>query len=179
MTRTCPRCKKEKPTKDFPKDKTRKSGLGSWCSNCKNLSCRIYYYTGGKIKSRLRNKKWRKTPPGKLLQRRARLKKRYGLNIAQYNELLKKQRGLCALCGLLERTRQKGQLRALAVDHNHETGVVRGLLCQRCNIALGHIEKNIELLPKIVKYLTGLPHVSESRQSIINVASAALKRKQK
>jgi hypothetical protein len=66
--------------------------------------------------------------------RRSRFKRRYGLTVAEYQELWDRQSGLCALCGKPERRHW------LAVDHNHQTGQVRGLLCTRCNVGLGWVD---------------------------------------
>ena len=63
--------------------------------------------------------------------------KRYGINITpkEYLKLLKKQNGVCAICGKTNKSKKD-----LAVDHNHETGKVRGLLCTWCNTHIEVIE---------------------------------------
>lgn len=65
-------------------------------------------------------------------KRKHNLKTRYGLTEADYDEMLEKQRGLCALCG--------DEMKRPVVDHCHETGKVRGILCHPCNIKLPAIE---------------------------------------
>ena len=68
---------------------------------------------------------------------------RYGLTPAGYDALLEEQHGGCALCGATDSGRNKdGSPRRLNVDHNHETGAVRGLLCRHCNILVGYLEKS-------------------------------------
>jgi hypothetical protein len=59
------------------------------------------------------------------------------------------QYGKCAICGKDESSFK----RKLAVDHNHKTGIVRGLLCFKCNKGLGHFDEKPELFLKIIKYL--------------------------
>lgn len=71
----------------------------------------------------------------------------YGITIEDFNSLLKKQSGVCAICG----KGPKGKSR-LCVDHDHETGKVRGLLCYRCNMAIGALS-SIYLLEKAKEYL--------------------------
>jgi hypothetical protein len=67
------------------------------------------------------------------------IKRKYGITADQYNQMLEKQKGVCALC-------EKPQTRIrLAVDHDHRTGKVRGLLCNWCNRHLGVIEKRMNL----------------------------------
>jgi hypothetical protein len=75
--------------------------------------------------------------------------KRYGLSEFAYAEMLLKQNGVCALCGGLP----KGKKRDLEVDHDHETGKVRALLCCACNVLLGRVEKSPQLIENMVAYL--------------------------
>jgi hypothetical protein len=78
-------------------------------------------------------------------QRDTYLREKYGITLEQYNELLDEQRGKCALC------RKPPRKRFLAVDHDHETGAVRGLLCTPCNTTMGFIDK--VGIGAIVRYL--------------------------
>jgi Recombination endonuclease VII len=71
-------------------------------------------------------------------QRKAQLKHHYGLTEAQFYEMVAAQAGLCALC----RDPFTAQPR---VDHDHATGLIRGLLCDRCNVGLGWFEKMVKL----------------------------------
>lgn len=84
---------------------------------------------------------------------RAKLRK-YGLTPEQYDERIKVQKGLCAICNRPERALGKfGKVKELAVDHCHTSERVRGLLCQNCNIALGGFEDNPNLLRNAIAYL--------------------------
>lgn len=76
---------------------------------------------------------------------------RYGVTLAQYNAMLEKQGGGCAICGAV--TNKNGK--ALFVDHCHDTGKVRGILCYRCNTGLGSFKDNAVLVAKAVSYLNG------------------------
>jgi hypothetical protein len=81
-------------------------------------------------------------------------KRQYLLDAKGYADLFRKQNGLCAICGRPERFVLKdGGLRALSVDHNHETGQIRGLLCHACNVALGLLQDDPEVLSRAVTYL--------------------------
>lgn len=82
---------------------------------------------------------------------------RYGITVAQYEAMAKKQKNLCAICLEPESVKRKGRVRRLAVDHNAETGEVRGLLCGRCNLAIGALEHDVDLLKRSVAYLTNPP----------------------
>ena len=79
----------------------------------------------------------------------------YGLTPEAYAELLEAQERRCAICGAEAgwRHRQSGKLKKLAVDHCHETGRVRGLLCDRCNTAIGKLNHDPALLRKAIDYL--------------------------
>ena len=65
------------------------------------------------------------------------------------------QEGRCGCCG----THQSEQKRSMAVDHCHETGDVRGLLCGSCNLALGKLGDNLDGVLNLVNYLEGGDHV--------------------
>jgi hypothetical protein len=83
------------------------------------------------------------------------LKRDYGLSLEAYSSMLVKQNGLCAICGTpngSERSNNNGR-KVLAVDHDHKTGVVRGLLCSLCNQALGLLLEDPELFRKAAEYL--------------------------
>ena len=81
----------------------------------------------------------------KPLRRAYDLQRLYGLTVEQFEKLVFSQHHLCALCG--------EQAPRLVVDHCHVTGRVRGLLCDRCNRALGHFKDQIELIEKALLYL--------------------------
>ncbi len=70
--------------------------------------------------------------------------KKWGLSETDYQNMVDSQDNLCAICGQVER-----QNKALAVDHDHDTGEIRGLLCSYCNVRLGWFEKHEE---KILNY---------------------------
>ena len=92
-----------------------------------------------------------------------RLRKLFGISLVEYRLMHEAQNGVCAICGKPE-TRQcgKGKPNGLAVDHDHETGIVRGLLCGNCNMGLGLLGDGPELLRKALAYLT-TPSTNPSR----------------
>ena len=121
------------------------------------------YYKQNKEKYATKSKAWREANPEKAKLNRKKYyeahkeqemlystqynhMKRIGCSPEHYNLLLQKQNGLCAICGSNCR-------RALAADHNHITGEIRGLLCNNCNRGLGHFKDNPELLYNAMKYL--------------------------
>lgn len=85
--------------------------------------------------------------------RDAQLRTLYGISLDEYEEMLLSQRGLCKICELPERHMKRGKVCALSVDHDHKTGVVRGLLCNNCNRALGLFGENASVLESARRYL--------------------------
>jgi hypothetical protein len=77
-----------------------------------------------------------------------RLKRDYGITPEQYEEMLVHQNGVCAICGNPDK-----HGRNLAVDHSHETGKVRGLLCTHCNTGIGVLGDTADHLRAALKYL--------------------------
>ena len=72
----------------------------------------------------------------------------YGITFDDYEAMLKAQNGLCAICG-----GQCSVKKRLSVDHDHTTGAVRGLLCIKCNCAIGYLKDSTDLARKALEYL--------------------------
>jgi hypothetical protein len=97
-------------------------------------------------------RRWRENNSDKhfAAQRESHLRLAFGITTKEYDELLKKQNGKCALCG----GDQNPTYKFFDVDHVHdESKKVRGLLCRKCNVGLGTFENNLEWLKKALNYL--------------------------
>lgn len=81
------------------------------------------------------------------------LKRNFGIDLADYQRMFVEQGGVCAVCSRPETEKRQGKTKWLAVDHNHETGEVRGLLCTRCNKAIGEMRDDPNLLRNAATYL--------------------------
>lgn len=90
---------------------------------------------------------WRKMQPEKALN--SELKRRFGITYENYQQRLRQQAGVCAICKKTE----VSKVGRLAVDHNHRTGKIRALLCSNCNRGLGCFKDSSELLQAAVIYL--------------------------
>jgi hypothetical protein len=89
------------------------------------------------------------------MNRHLKLKREFGLTLAEYDILLENQKGVCAICGMAETRQVRHQkIYHLAVDHDHATGKLRGLLCSRCNKLLGALNDDIGICKAIIAYLT-------------------------
>lgn len=88
---------------------------------------------------------WTKRNPDKI--KNTYLLREYGISLEEYNILYDEQNGLCAIC-------EREQLgKSLAVDHCHNSGEIRGLLCEDCNRALGMFRDDTNVLYRAIKYL--------------------------
>lgn len=85
---------------------------------------------------------------GRLENLESKLKKNYNLTLDGYNDLIVKQKGVCAIC-----FNQCTSGKSLSVDHNHDTGKIRGLLCNRCNRGIGLMRDDAIILESAIKYL--------------------------
>lgn len=98
-------------------------------------------------RSRENSKKYQKEHPEQLLKWQL---KKYRLTLQDHEKLLKRSNDRCEICG--SKTSTKGKSR-LSIDHDHDTGKVRGLLCNSCNLGIGHLRHNSNLLLKAIEYL--------------------------
>ncbi len=80
------------------------------------------------------------------------LKRYYGLSFEEYQTLHDLQKGLCAICEKPETSKQGEKTKWLSVDHCHDTGNIRGLLCSKCNSGLGYFDDRLDLIEKAVTY---------------------------
>ncbi len=149
----CPHCEEIKPTDEFYR---RKDGyLSSWCKICNRYWAKRWYKAHPGESAR-RSKEWREKNPERYAATKGRrrehdrlleIKRRYGLEPEEYKLLLDKQKGVCATCGSEFKRREP------VVDHCHETGDVRGLLCRRCNSVLGYVQDDLGLLEGLRRYV--------------------------
>jgi nitrate/TMAO reductase-like tetraheme cytochrome c subunit len=80
---------------------------------------------------------------------------RYGLSKESYLQMVDKQGNKCAICNEEESsTYRKVKIKKLSVDHCHNTGEVRGLLCSSCNRGIGYLRDNVDLLKNAINYLS-------------------------
>lgn len=99
------------------------------------------------------------------------IQKTYGLTTAEYQEIYKYQGGKCAIC-----QRATGATRRLAVDHDHATGAVRMLACQRCNRMLGHLRDDPEAFERAAECLRNPPaDLALGRRHYVPIGGAPVK----
>lgn len=142
-TKECTKCGQVKSRSEFSKNREGKHGpvLRPHCKACSSAQAYRWFLDNRERAARNR--------------RRWNWSKFYGLSEAQYWDLLQLQAGVCAVCRQDEPTvhgRTGGKF-ALSVDHCHQTGIVRGLLCQKCNRAIGLFGDDPELIQRAAEYL--------------------------
>lgn len=128
--RTCFTCKRSLSFDGFHKNRAKKFGIEYKCKECLN-AYRTASYKSDPAKRRAEN-----------------LLYKFGLTVAGYDAMRERQGGVCAIC-----LRPCGSGKRLAVDHDHTTGKIRGLLCLNCNQALGKLDDSLALLDAAAAYL--------------------------
>ena len=141
MLKTCPKCGAEHE----------KTTPGLVCRVCSRNACRIYTMKNKESES-ARHKKYFAANRDRIAK--SIRKRKYGLVPELYTYLLKKQNGVCAICKQPETRITKGSLCRLSVDHNHKTGTIRGLLCTKCNSAIGYLQDDLSIAKTLLSYLT-------------------------
>jgi len=134
----CSVCKVSKPLGEYYNSMSSKDGKGYRCKVCDSSARKKYYEENEKSLEK-------RTERG----RRSKYKK-YGITSEEYQVMLDKQGGCCAVCGG-EETRSASH--EMSVDHDHITGKVRGLLCNNCNRGIGLLGDTEEALHKAWTYL--------------------------
>jgi hypothetical protein len=140
--KACTRCGEEKPLEEFRRRAASADGLRPDCKPCHTEQSRAWRAANPE-RARATVRAWRQRNPERnkanrrALYRKHDLKKDFGLTIEEYDAMLAAQLGVCAICGREETATYRGRIRQLAVDHDHETGKIRGLLCGQCNRGLG------------------------------------------
>ncbi len=158
----CKHCGELKPFDDFYRDKKARDGCRPECKAC-NLARRAAKYAANPQPYIDRVKRWqranadrlnayrreyRQRPERKAADREYHLRRKYGVGLTEYEALLDAQGGVCRICG-----EPRPEVRTLHVDHDHDTGAIRGLLCFRCNNAIGDLRDDYDLVRKLADYL--------------------------
>ena len=130
--KTCTKCQESLPLSSFWRHKNAKDGLHPRCKACASAA----------------HKEWIKRNPWSVRNRQR--KYLYGINNEDYERMVGEQGGKCAIC----RCSEPGGKGEWHIDHSHETGAVRGLLCKKCNMGIGHFEDDLDRLKAAIEYLS-------------------------
>jgi len=158
----CPKCGEHKGRDQFGRAKHTTDGLAGWCRDCMRTAVRQSWAKHGD-----KYREAKRLPPRPCqhcdqaevaptrrwcancvkLRPRANLLKQYGMTLEDYEDMAEAQGQRCAICTKFPER--------LVVDHCHQTGIVRGLLCGNCNLALGKFGDTTQGLMRAVEYLEG------------------------
>lgn len=148
INKTCNKCLIDKDINLFFKDKAMSDGHSTICKECKREN--VYKWREkNKEKYNSDQRAYSKAHPE--MRYGVEIKRRYGCDLEQYNKILVKQNGKCAICDVLHNpAEKKGRL---YVDHCHDSGKVRALLCKHCNSMLGYSRDDTKWLLSAIDYL--------------------------
>ncbi len=145
----CKRCGLIKSALDFHKKRELKSGLSSWCKVCRSEDGKKHREKPGvKQAHRDRMREYTKQHYDRI-RRSKWLSQGINFTFGEFNHLFELQEGCCAICG----KHQSEFKKSLGVDHNHETGQIRNLVCMKCNTFIGYVENAEENFETIKVYL--------------------------
>jgi hypothetical protein len=151
----CNRCNQTKPIDSFGNWKLGKDGKQLYCKECTNKQGRGYYDTNPRViecrRVAIERSKERKLKSAERPQWvNYYLTRTYGITVHDYDAMLAAQKNVCAIC---LQTSKGTKRKRLHVDHDHQTGAIRGLLCVSCNIILGRWNDSPEIARRAVEYL--------------------------
>jgi hypothetical protein len=144
--KTCTKCEKKLSLDKFYKHKSYKDGHYSRCKDCYNEYQRS---DKTKIKNNIRNIVTGYHHKRSSYFKDYHFKKKYGISTIEYNQMLVSQNFLCKICKVHHTEAHNG----LYVDHCHKSEKVRGLLCQKCNSAIGMLREDINIINNVLEYL--------------------------
>lgn len=130
-TKTCKGCHIDMPKTAFYH---RNGRPGARCKRCDNERSRTWQASNPELNKRIKRSVW--------------LKKNYGIDIEKFEQMISEQGGVCAICGRLP-----NHAKGFAVDHDHSTGKLRGILCGHCNGGLGLFKDDVASLRSAADYI--------------------------
>jgi hypothetical protein len=131
--KTCNICNTDKSIDSFVKRSNRESGIQPYCKSCHNRNSREKYSS--------------------TYMREYDLKSKYGIGHSEFLKILESQDNKCAICKRDSEICLSGRKKRLCVDHSHDTGKVRGILCDKCNRGIGLLNDDPNVLISAYNYL--------------------------
>jgi hypothetical protein len=152
----CSECREIKHIDQFYKRKSHYTGHDHYCIACTRIKARAEYGNNREryaeyaksTKSIEARRKFMASPAGRACAFAAHLKSKFGMTVKQYEYMYIKQDGVCAICKELNLNGKR-----LCIDHNHTTGQIRELLCDKCNYAIGRVKEDFKILDAMKDYL--------------------------
>lgn len=156
--RTCPGLK---PLSEFNLDPRTKDGRKGQCRSCTSAAAKEYRNRPEqkeKVAARIRKARQANAEHYRQYQKNWKLAKRYGLARDQYDRMVEEAGGVCPVCG---------EEAELVVDHNHRTKIVRGMVCNKCNQAIGLMRDKSKLMRQAAEWLDRVdPGAADTVQAV-------------
>lgn len=130
----CSKCKKEKTLEEFNKHKNGKFGRHHYCKECNSKQKKHRYRSDKEYRKNLKNIQYQKN---------------YGITLEEAENMFLGQGRCCKIC----KKPLSFKSRKTHVDHCHDSGIVRGVLCSDCNTTLGKVGEDVEVLKTMIKYI--------------------------
>ena len=157
----CKKCGKQKPVAAFYPAAGTLDGLRGECKACSSATKKAWYrknrqraiaravawQRANQDRYNARMREYRRQHPE--VARADHLRRKFGLTLDEYERMLDRQGGGCHICGSPPSDRI-----SLHIDHDHGTGDIRGLLCVRCNNAIGLLRENPDLMRRAIRYVS-------------------------
>jgi Recombination endonuclease VII. len=146
ITKRCKKCNEIKLLSEFYERRPSKDGYAYRCKKCLTEYGKERYRENSESYKKRQNNYYAKNK--KQIRQKAR-EHLFKISEEEYSILYQLQKGECAICGVKESEMQFN----LAIDHNHKTGEIRGLLCRHCNSGIGFLKENIDIFKKAILYI--------------------------
>lgn len=146
MNKKCTKCDQIQPISEFYEDKRRP---GKHQSRCRRCYAEYGRQRAQQIDGAAWQRQYRQVAPLRVFERK--LKREFGISLSQYESLLQQKEGKCWCCGRQEPGGMSGKWH---VDHDHSTGVVRGILCHFCNTGIGLLGDTVDGVQNAIHYLS-------------------------
>lgn len=173
----CTNCKQEKKSAEFNVDKSTKDGRTCWCRLCWKSFNKTYRFKNRdkmnknrkewginnrpKVNANVRKYRTKHIAYDKQRKESYWLKWKYGITVDQKSKMIFDQNGRCGCCGELF----ENEAKKIAVDHCHDTGTIRKILCNKCNFAIGLIDESVEKAQKILEYIKYCTDIKTKRSA--------------
>lgn len=161
----CNKCGIEKDLTDFHNDRSKRDSKSTICKTCRCANTALHRKTNPEYMSKwrsynqdhIKDYNYKHYHENLVYHRNRQLKRTYGISLDEYEVLLSSQGEGCAICGV--DSCLDGM--SFTVDHNHETGEVRGILCRHCNTGLGMFKDSPNIIKNAYQYLIEKGHYGQ------------------
>lgn len=157
LVKVCTKCNKNLPLDAFHTDKQKIDGLYSSCIACNS------HKRNDPVKKAVWDKQYR-ARDNHYINKKA---KEFNVSVEYLEKLYKDSKGVCAICNKPETaisSHKHRRIRMLCIDHDHKTDKIRGVLCGRCNAAIGHFKDDVNSMHAAIRYLNNFNNLQNNKK---------------